>query len=282
MATVDIDMEIVKTFGHECNICEKVHTKDIIIGGDNKSVTCFKKKLTKPVILRECDKCNDFSIKKDLINIGGKYLCSKCDKNTRYECIICTGRNYKNGTTLFESCDHFSCNECYDHRQITIKKGELVHDNQFKCHMCRKFIKKACDSNKLMKTFIEENPEGVASGYAARSCARCSIIFTERTSCGDDPNAISSHCDKCLVISVAAKECPKCEYKIIKAGGCDHMTCGKCGTGWCWGCQYIFRDIGEGDNKKYLQSILCILRSNGWSCRNNCTDDWVQSVLWGP
>lgn len=31
------------------------------------------------------------------------------------------------------------------------------------------------------------------------------------------------------------KKCPKCNYKIFKDGGCNHMTC-KCGYEWCWLC----------------------------------------------
>jgi len=36
------------------------------------------------------------------------------------------------------------------------------------------------------------------------------------------------------------KECPKCKTAIEKLYGCDHMTCGGCGTHICWNCLAIF------------------------------------------
>jgi hypothetical protein len=33
-----------------------------------------------------------------------------------------------------------------------------------------------------------------------------------------------------------AKHCPTCGLRIEKNGGCPHMTCSQCGTGFCWYC----------------------------------------------
>jgi hypothetical protein len=33
-----------------------------------------------------------------------------------------------------------------------------------------------------------------------------------------------------------AKHCPTCGLRIEKNGGCPHMTCSQCGTGFCWHC----------------------------------------------
>ncbi|KAJ3320650.1 hypothetical protein HDU76_000262 [Blyttiomyces sp. JEL0837] len=33
-----------------------------------------------------------------------------------------------------------------------------------------------------------------------------------------------------------AKECPKCRMRIVKNGGCDHMTCRACNHEFCWRC----------------------------------------------
>lgn len=34
--------------------------------------------------------------------------------------------------------------------------------------------------------------------------------------------------------AIACRKCPKCEVRITKDGGCDHMTCGLCRHQWWW------------------------------------------------
>lgn len=36
------------------------------------------------------------------------------------------------------------------------------------------------------------------------------------------------------------KDCPKCKTAMEKTEGCDHMTCGGCGTHICWNCLETF------------------------------------------
>merc|ERR1712130_176614 len=44
------------------------------------------------------------------------------------------------------------------------------------------------------------------------------------------------------------KECPGvgCRYPTEKSGGCNHMTCPKCQSDWCWACGKLIYgdDIG--------------------------------------
>lgn len=37
-----------------------------------------------------------------------------------------------------------------------------------------------------------------------------------------------------------SRRCPKCNVSIEKSGGCDHMTCKKCGHEFCWVCSQRF------------------------------------------
>ncbi|KAK5654697.1 hypothetical protein OQA88_7021 [Cercophora sp. LCS_1] len=40
------------------------------------------------------------------------------------------------------------------------------------------------------------------------------------------------------------KDCPKCKTPIEKTDGCNHMTCGGCGTHICWECMQTFKESG--------------------------------------
>lgn len=49
------------------------------------------------------------------------------------------------------------------------------------------------------------------------------------------------------------KPCPGCKFDIMKTGGCQHMTCGKCGFEFCWECKADYADIrrlGRGSHNE--------------------------------
>ena len=52
----------------------------------------------------------------------------------------------------------------------------------------------------------------------------------EREEAGADPTSDQEQ------IARTTKPCTKCGYRILKTGGCDHMTCRKCLYEFCWRC----------------------------------------------
>ena len=41
------------------------------------------------------------------------------------------------------------------------------------------------------------------------------------------------------------RNCPKCNNKILKESGCNHMRC-PCGAYFCWRCKYVYKHDHEG------------------------------------
>ena len=44
-----------------------------------------------------------------------------------------------------------------------------------------------------------------------------------------------------MLLFMAARPCPACGTMTQKNGGCDHMTCTKCRSHWCWICRHIYQ-----------------------------------------
>ena len=73
------------------------------------------------------------------------------------------------------------------------------------------------------------------------------------------------------------KRCPCCYAYIHKQGGCPHMTCGKCGYYFCWGCQ---KGIYTGGNVRGINLTAKRFQSK---CRGGIMcSDLMHHEIWGP
>jgi len=53
-----------------------------------------------------------------------------------------------------------------------------------------------------------------------------------------------------------AQKCPKCAFFIERIDGCDHMTCSKCNTEFCYACGERFQKLKFVGNHSWKYSIL--------------------------
>jgi hypothetical protein len=67
--------------------------------------------------------------------------------------------------------------------------------------------------------------------------AICRIVKLWLKKCADDSETGNW-------ISANTKECPKCSSTIEKNGGCNHMSCRKCGHEFCWVCMGPWSEHG--------------------------------------
>lgn len=83
-------------------------------------------------------------------------------------------------------------------------------------------------------------------------CVICSCPWHADETCSqyaDRKAAVSKHeAASEDFVKINTKRCPKCDSKILKHGGCDHMTCRKCSHEFCWLCFADYNDIRTQGN----------------------------------
>ena len=79
----------------------------------------------------------------------------------------------------------------------------------------------------------------------ARICASCHVEFHEGLTCAQfkDNTSGGHEAFQRWKEEHGIKACPGCSADLEKNGGCNHMTCRRCGTHMCWMCMKTFTDI---------------------------------------
>ncbi|TBU30635.1 hypothetical protein BD311DRAFT_690392 [Dichomitus squalens] len=82
----------------------------------------------------------------------------------------------------------------------------------------------------------------------ARICASCHVEFHEGLTCVEFKDNVSggNEAFRRWREENGIKSCPSCKADLEKSGGCNHMTCARCGTHMCWVCLKTFNDIDSG------------------------------------
>ena len=205
-------------------------------------------------------------------NIEGK----EEDNKNIFSCLGCFEEVEISQTTKLNTCDHRFCNECWKKyinlkiKDFTIKK---IHCMYYKCQIVLgdDFLNQFIDEETKEKYKGGEVEEYVSNcktvswcpsvphcGYAIKIISniptqclpvicKCSKEFC--FSCKELPHNPAT-CDMMKSwnttfedssaslkwIEVNTKPCPSCKNIIEKNGGCNRMTCVKCGFEFCWIC----------------------------------------------
>lgn len=200
--------------------------------------------------------------------------------NTDQECTICWTEAEN---PILTRCNHLYCLECFEN--LCMSAGSEEKEFSIRCQgeigRCEKVCSLQELQDHLSSPAFEEILEASFASYIRRhpqyfrycSTPDCGYIY--RTSV----TANTHTCTKCFEVICTAcheqhgamtcaeykdlnlggydafrkyknekgiKDCPKCTTPMEKTEGCNHMTCGGCGTHICWVCL-----------KTFVESRLC-------------------------
>eukprot|EP01102_Stenamoeba_stenopodia_P016341 TRINITY_DN5702_c0_g1_i2.p1 TRINITY_DN5702_c0_g1~~TRINITY_DN5702_c0_g1_i2.p1 ORF type:complete len:765 (-),score=168.92 TRINITY_DN5702_c0_g1_i2:88-2382(-) len=118
-----------------------------------------------------------------------------------------------------------------------------------------------CEYAIILKDFVLEHNESVRCKCSRYFCFRCGEEGHAPALCDmfKDWVVKNSGGDEALnqkFLAVISRPCPACKANIEKNGGCNHMTCQKCGYHFCWLCMGKF-GTGEKGGRDGYSSHKC-------------------------
>ncbi|KAK0732491.1 hypothetical protein B0T21DRAFT_291060 [Apiosordaria backusii] len=198
---------------------------------------------------------------------------SSSKQSTTDDCSICWMEPENPITT---DCGHSYCSDCFEQLCVSAtssSKADFILRCEGDSSKCQEafhleFLQERLSSqlfeevlNASFKSYVSHRPD------ALRYCPTpdCGQIYRAATGTFTCPNCLTPVCTTChathqgmtcadykFVSSggdialkqakqrLGIKDCPKCKTAIEKTEGCDHMTCGGCGTHICWKCLKTF------------------------------------------
>ncbi|KAF1994019.1 hypothetical protein P154DRAFT_527359 [Amniculicola lignicola CBS 123094] len=129
-------------------------------------------------------------------------------------------------------------------------KHLLPQSHTSKFHWC---IRPGCQHRQL---HADSNPIFQCAQCSFRSCIEHKVTWHNGVTCTEYDACIVSRQREAdetaseTMIQEISRQCPGegCGWRIKKNQGCDHITCRKCRTEFCWLCKANYMDIKRHGN----------------------------------
>lgn len=213
---------------------------------------------------------------------------SSSNNNSKTNTLICRicYDDTDESSSIALNCNHHFCNTCYtSYLQIQVNEGiSCIHATcpEYKCQLAipQNLFKQLLDeeayekyNNFVLSNFVDchtsmrfcPTPDcsciAIGTGVTKVDC-ECGVPFCFR--CGEEVHD-PADCDqvrewnvKCNNESETAnwilantKKCPKCNTRIEKNQGCNHMTCKVCRYDFCWTCMAPWQEHNSSTGGYY-------------------------------
>jgi len=206
-----------------------------------------------------CNICFDDIDPKEMIQMPcGHEFCETCWYGFLYTSLE------KGPACVLETCPQQGCTEVITEEVVARAAPDQLP--KFQSYQLRSFV----DTYSLTRWCPGPGCESIAlapqnkelDDIPVTKCDTCSTEFCIK--CGDEPHApitcksLARWAEKCRNESETAnwilantKPCPKCNTRIEKNQGCNHMTCCKCRYEFCWICMGNWADHGANTGGYY-------------------------------
>eukprot|EP01130_Rhizamoeba_saxonica_P010186 TRINITY_DN4173_c0_g1_i4.p1 TRINITY_DN4173_c0_g1~~TRINITY_DN4173_c0_g1_i4.p1 ORF type:complete len:566 (+),score=125.92 TRINITY_DN4173_c0_g1_i4:65-1762(+) len=163
-------------------------------------------------------------------------------------------------------CPGRECDKALDEQIVLELSNSKEAKKQYNDNLVSSFVKynpfvqwcpaPDCKYALLLQELHRERNEVVTCKCGHTFCFRCGEAAHQPVSCDNakEWNIKNNGGDDTLNMSfilTMARPCPNCKSNIEKNGGCNHMTCRKCGYHFCWQCMGKFGMGPLGDTSGY-------------------------------
>lgn len=201
-----------------------------------------------------CPICADEALPSEMVGLGCNHLVCK----TCWGCYL-NGKIGEGPSCVRTNCPMFKCSQivpCSVFNNVCAP----VEKDKFRVFMTRNFI----EFSKSFKWCPSAGCEKVAIASAGVTTVRCDCGAAFCFKCGEESHEpvqcsyLTEWSEKCSNESETAnwilahtKKCVKCNARIEKNQGCNHMTCKICKYDFCWICMGPWADHGQGTGGFY-------------------------------